>query len=253
MPELLAILDCGAQYTKNIDRKVRELGVRSEIFPINVDPLKLAPYQAIILSGGPASVYESNAPKGHPAILSLGVPVLGICFGMQWLNHELGGAVSPNAAKEYGTTPIRIDPNCPLFDGLTATQTVLMSHGDTATGLAPGFQACAWSGETVAGIWNPEKRFFGVQFHPEVDLTEHGLVMLENFLRKIVGFRGSYSLEDRIQTSIDEIRSRVGNEKILVLVSGGVDSAVSAALLLKALPPENVSAIHVDHGLMRLN
>ncbi|MGL6225405.1 MAG: glutamine-hydrolyzing GMP synthase [Thermoguttaceae bacterium] len=253
MEELVAILDCGGQYTKVIDRKVRELGVRSEIFSVQVDPKELAGFGAIILSGGPASVYDADAPRGNPGIFDLGVPILGICFGLHWINHHFGGEVKPGHLTEYGSTEIEIDPNCPLFEGLEKKQTVLMSHGDTAVRLGEGFQPCAWSEGKYAAIWNPDKKLFGVQFHPEVDLSEHGKEMLETFLRKIVGFSGNYSLEDRIATSMKEIQDRVGNEKILVLVSGGVDSAVSAALLLKALPPENIYAIHVDHGLMRLN
>lgn len=252
--EQLAILDCGGQYTKVIDRKVRELGVKSDIFPINVDVNLLKAYQAIILSGGPASVWTDSALKYDPRLFSLKLPVLGICYGMQLISDYFGGVVLPGLKTEYGETTIDIDKRCPLFTGLTdSQQLVLMSHGDSVKTLPKDFKVAAKSEQIIAAIYHETLRLYGVQFHPEVDLTVHGKTMLLNFLRDICGFKENYSLEDRIQTSIKQIQDRVGNEKILVLVSGGVDSAVSAALLLKALPAENIYAIHVDHGLMRKN
>jgi len=252
--EQLAILDCGGQYTKVIDRKIRELGVKSDIFPLKADIDALKNYQAIILSGGPESVWSDSALKYDDRIFSLNVPVLGICYGMQLINHHFGGTVSPGVKKEYGESRIETDKSCLLFEGIADnTQTVLMSHGDSVEKLAPGFKAAAKSGNVIAAIYNEDLKIYGVQFHPEVDLTENGMKMLENFLRKICGFKDTYALEDRINTAIEQIREKVGNEKVLVLVSGGVDSAVSAALLLKALDPDNVYAIHIDHGLMRKN
>ena len=252
--EQLAILDCGGQYTKVIDRKIRELGVKSDIFPLKADIDALKNYQAIILSGGPESVWSDSALKYDGRIFSLNVPVLGICYGMQLINHHFGGTVSPGVKKEYGESRIETDKSCLLFEGIADnTQTVLMSHGDSVEKLAPGFKAAAKSGNVIAAIYNEDLKIYGVQFHPEVDLTENGMKMLENFLRKICGFKDTYALEDRINTAIEQIREKVGNEKVLVLVSGGVDSAVSAALLLKALDPDNVYAIHIDHGLMRKN
>lgn len=252
--EQLAILDCGGQYTKVIDRKVRELGVKSDIFPLMADIEALKNYQAIILSGGPESVWSDSALKYDDRIFSLNVPVLGICYGMQLINHHFGGTVSPGVKKEYGESRIETDKSCLLFEGIADnTQTVLMSHGDSVEKLAPGFKAAAKSGNVIAAIYNEDLKIYGVQFHPEVDLTENGMKMLENFLRKICGFKDTYALEDRINTSIEQIKKTVGNGKVLVLVSGGVDSAVSAALLLGALDPDNVYAIHVDHGLMRKN
>ncbi len=251
--ELLAILDCGGQYTKVIDRKIRELGVKSDIFPINVEPEQLKDYQAIILSGGPNSVWAESALKYNPAILDMGLPMLGICYGMQLINQHFNGVVAPGVKTEYGEEEIYLNTECPLFDGLTDSENVLMSHGDSVAKLANGFEVSAKSGDVIAGIYNEKLKIYGVQFHPEVDLTEHGKQMLTNFLTKICGFQCDYTLDDRIQTSIEYIRKKVGNEKVLVLVSGGVDSAVTAALLLRALDPENVYAIHVDHGLMRKN
>lgn len=252
--EQLAILDCGGQYTKVIDRKIRELGVRSNIFPINVDANLLKDYQGIILSGGPESVWNESALKYDKQLFSLNVPILGICYGMQLINSYFGGMISPGVKKEYGESLIEIVKDCLLFEGLEdVQQMVLMSHGDSVKTLAKDFKVGAKSGRVVAVIYNNELKIYGVQFHPEVDLTINGKQMLQNFLRRICSYKDSYSLDDRINTSIEQIKSKVKNEKILVLVSGGVDSAVSAALLLKALNPENIYAIHVDHGLMRKN
>ena len=217
--EKLAILDCGGQYTKVIDRKVRELGVYSDIFPMGVSADKLRGYDAMILSGGPSSVWESGAPAYDPAIFELGIPTLGICYGMQLINEHFGGIVLPEVKTEYGPTEIDIIAPCPLTDGMDKKQTVLMSHGDAVKKHADGFVTFAVTGDVVAGIYNAEKN----------------------------------ALEDRIETSVRMIREKVGNEKVIVLVSGGVDSAVTAALLVRALPPENVYAIHIDHGMMRKN
>lgn len=172
--EKLAILDCGGQYTKVIDRKVRELGVYSDIFPMGVSAEKLQAYNAIILSGGPASVWSCGAPQYDKAIFSLGIPMLGICYGMQLINEHFGGEVLPEVKTEYGPVDIDIIAPCPLTDGLASKQTVLMSHGDAVKRLADGFEAFAVTGDVVAGIYNAEKRIIGVQFHPEVDLSEHG-------------------------------------------------------------------------------
>lgn len=251
--EKLAILDCGGQYTKVIDRKVRELGVYSDILPLGVGAGKLKEYQAIILSGGPASVWGDSAPSYDPGIFELGVPMLGICYGMQLICEHFGGKVEPGVTPEYGPVDIDIDTGCPIFAGLGKKETVLMSHGDAVIKVPEGFETVAVTGSTVAGLYHPGKRILGVQFHPEVDLTQNGRQMLENFLRKVCSLVEVYALEDRIQNSINMIRSRVGNGKVMVLVSGGVDSAVTAALLLKALPAEHVYGIHVDHGLMRKN
>lgn len=251
--EKVAILDCGGQYTKVIDRKVREMSVKSDIFPINVSADELRGYQGIILSGGPGSVWADQSLEYDPRLFDLNLPVLGICYGMQLINKHFGGVVMPGIKTEYGETVIEVDTDCPLFEGLETRQQVLMSHGDSVKEPASGFLVGAWSGEVNASIYNPELKIYGVQFHPEVDLTANGKLMLNNFLHKICGLEGNYHLEDRIQTAVEKIKEKVKDEKILVLVSGGVDSAVSAALLVKALNPENVYAIHIDHGFMRKN
>ena len=251
--EKVAILDCGGQYTKVIDRKVREMSVKSDIFPISVSAVELQGYQGIVLSGGPGSVWAEHSLEFDPGIFDLKVPVLGICYGMQLINKHFGGVVLPGLKTEYGEIEIEVDTDCPLFEGLETRQEVLMSHGDSVKEPAPGFLVGARSEEIFAAIYHPDLKIYGVQFHPEVDLTVNGRRILENFLRKICGLQGNYLLDDRIQTAIEKIREKVKDEKILVLVSGGVDSAVSAALLVKALNPENVYAIHIDHGFMRKN
>ncbi len=254
--EKLAILDCGGQYTKVIDRKVRELGVKSDIFPINVNPEQLSGYQGIILSGGPESIYSKEAVKCDDNLFKLQVPILGICYGMHLINDFFGGVVSAEVKKEYGQAYITVSSDCPLFAGLSEKQLVLMSHGDSVKDLADGFVSCAESTEGtefIAGICDTTRQIYAVQFHPEVDLTENGMTMLENFLREICKFSETYSLDDRIAIAIDHIKQKVKDEKVIVLVSGGVDSAVTAALLIKSLKPENIYAIHVDHGFMRKN
>jgi GMP synthase (glutamine-hydrolysing) len=251
--EQVAILDCGGQYTKVIDRKVREMAVKSDIFPIGVAVETLREYQGIILSGGPGSVWADNPIRYDERLFDLGIPVLGICYGMHLINQHFGGEVRPGVKTEYGEMTIDVDTGCALFDGLAGRQHVLMSHGDSVTKLAPGFTVAAKSGEVYVVIADADRKIYGVQFHPEVDLTINGKTMLANFLFKVCGLSGNYALEDRIQTALDKIREKVKDQKILVLVSGGVDSAVSAALLVKALNPDNVYAIHIDHGLMRKN
>ena len=254
MQEKLAILDCGGQYTKVIDRKIREAGVYTDIFPMGVKARELKGYGAIIFSGGPSSVWDSGAPEYDKAIFELGIPMLGICYGMQMIVNHFGGTVAPEFKTEYGQTEIDVDSECPLFDGLESKQKVLMSHGDAVKVMPDSFKLVASSGNVCAGVWSDKLKIAGVQFHPEVDPTEHGVEMLVNFVRKICGFVEVYALEDRITTSINMIRRRVGeNGKVVVLVSGGVDSAVTAALLVKAIRPEQVFAIHIDHGLMRKN
>lgn len=251
--EKLAILDCGGQYTKVIDRRVRELGVKSDIFPINVQAEKLADYKAVILSGGPNNIGEEQRLGFDKKIFDLGKPVLGICYGMQLMSDYFGGTVASNIVKEYGQNEVKIDVTAKIFDGLEENQKVLMSHGDTVKDAPNGFKIIAKSGEAIAGIGNEEKKLYGFQFHPEVDLTENGMQMFENFIRKVAEYKEVYALDDRIETSIKMIQEKVGDNKIIVLVSGGVDSAVTAALLVKALNPDNIYAIHVDSGFMRKN
>lgn len=251
--EKLAILDCGGQYTKVIDRRVRELGVKSDIFPINVKSEELKDYKAVILSGGPNNIGEAQRLNFDQKIFELGIPVLGICYGMQLMSDHFGGVVASDVKKEYGQCEAIVDTKSPIFDGLSEKQQVLMSHGDTVKVKPQGFEVIAKSGEAIAAIGDPQRKMYGFQFHPEVDLTEEGMKMLDNFIRKVADYKEVYALEDRIESSIKMIQEKVGNNKIIVLVSGGVDSAVTAALLVKALPAENIYAIHIDSGFMRKN
>ncbi len=254
MVEKVAILSAGAQYTKVIDRRVRELNVKSEILPLSTPASKLREYKAIVISGGPASVYEENAPEYDSGIFHLGIPVLGICYGMQMMTREFRGRVVPKQVKEYGETLIEIVKNSELFSDLERSQEVLMNHGDSVDKLAEGFETIAYSQDRiVAAIQNREKRLYGVQFHPEVDLTVNGKQILANFLFKVAKLTGDYTIEDRLGKSITYIRENVGKNPVLVLVSGGVDSTVTARLLVEALGPSQVYAIHVDNGFMRLN
>jgi len=253
MGEKVAILDCGAQYTKVIDRRVREMEVETDIVPLDTPAGDLKNYGALILSGGPQSVYAPDAPAYDPAIFDLPLPMLGICYGMQLLTHHFGGHVLGKPGKEYGETVITVDPGCPLFAGLEPRQEVLMSHGDSVDVPAPGFRAAATSDEIIAAVADEKRRLYGVQFHPEVDLTVHGREMLRNFLFDIAGLAGGFRLADRVEAAIGRIKETVGGHDVFVLVSGGVDSAVTAALLVRALGPERVFGLHVDHGLMRLD
>ncbi|WKX97111.1 hypothetical protein Q1695_013065 [Nippostrongylus brasiliensis] len=255
--ERVAILDFGAQYGKVIDRRVREANVLSEMFPLKTKAkhiLDRGNFKAIIISGGPNSVYAEGAAQPDPAIFTCGLPVLGICYGFQLLNKALGGDVSKSElVREDGQCRIWLDTSNELFHGLNENEEVLLTHGDSVTEktVAPNVQIIAKSGGHVAGISCPEKRLYGVQFHPEVDLTTNGRKMFDNFLFRISGCCSSYTMSNREQMCIDEIQKVVGDKKVLVLVSGGVDSSVCAALLSRALGPNRITAIHIDNGFMR--
>jgi len=253
MGEKLAILDAGAQYGKPIDRRIRELNVETELLPMDTHASELRKYKAIVISGGPESVYDENAPRFDPSIFELGIPVLGICYGMQLMNYNSGGLIERKDVREDGQERISIDTDSELFYDLNKREAALLTHGDSIDTIAEGFKQIADSNGLIAAIENPDKRLYGVQFHPEVDLTENGMKVFHNFLYRIAGFSGDYTMEDREEHAINYIRDTVGDKKALVLVSGGVDSSVCAALLNKALGSENVYAVHIDNGLMRLN
>lgn len=249
----IAIVDCGGQYTKVIDRRLRELQVHTEIVPLDIPAGELERFDALVLSGGPGSVYAADALPYDPGLLTSGKPMLGICYGMQMLARHFGGTVSRGERAEYGVETITVDPDSELFFGLEPEQQVLMSHGDSVTSVPDGFAVTARSTHAVAAMEDAGRRIVGVQFHPEVDLSDNGLKMLLNFVERIAGLSRNYLLEDRIEAAVSQIREQVGSRPVFALVSGGVDSAVTAALLLRALPPEQVHALHVDTGFMRLD
>lgn len=254
--ESIVILDCGAQYGKVIDRRVREMNVFSDIMPLDSPTEKLKGYKAIIISGGPQSVYGTEAPKYNPELFTLGVPILGICYGMQLLVHVHGGKVEKKDQREDGQFLVDMKRECALFDDCDPTHEVLLTHGDSVEEPLPvGFStiATAVPSGIISAVGNDDKKMYGVQFHPEVDLTTDGKAMLSNFLFKIAKLKPTYTMKNRKQQAIDEIREKVGDLSVLCLVSGGVDSSVCAALLKAALPADKIHAIHIDLGFMRLN
>ena len=255
-PHRALILDFGSQVTQLIARRLREAGVYSEIWPYSADPARIAAWRpgAIILSGGPASVHEPGAPLAPPEVFELGIPVLGICYGEQLLCHQLGGAVEPHAHREFGRALVDVTDDCALFAGVWprgAREQVWMSHGDRVTSLPPGFRAVASSpGAPFAAIADDTRRFYGLQFHPEVVHTPHGAALLGNFLRHVAGLPGTWTMANFRTAEIARIRAQVGSGRVICGLSGGVDSAV-AAVLIHAAIGDQLSCIFVDHGLLR--
>ncbi|MDA8050853.1 MAG: glutamine-hydrolyzing GMP synthase [Rhodospirillales bacterium] len=254
--ERVLILDFGSQFTQLIARRVRESGVYCEIWPFNADPGRLASFapRAVILSGGPASLTEGTAPRVPGAIFTAGVPVLGICYGEQAMCAALGGAVESGHAREYGRAVFELTAPSPLFAGVWepgARADVWMSHGDRVTRLPPGFRAVGVSENApFAAIADEARRFYGLMFHPEVVHTANGAALLRNFTHAIAGCTGSWSMAGFAETAITRIRAMAGEGRVVCGLSGGVDSAVTALLVHRAIG-ERLTCIFVDHGLLR--
>jgi len=251
--EWIAILDFGSQVTQLIARRIREQKVYSEIvrFDISAEELRRRAPSGIILSGGPATVLDDDAPKCDPALFGLGIPVLGICYGMQLMALQLGGSVKRGERREYGKAMMGIKGPCALFDGLPRDLQTWMSHGDKVDTPPPGFEVAASSESCrVAAMVDRGRRIFGVQFHPEVVHTPQGGDMLWNFAFKVCGCRGSWEMARFIEEHVDAIRARVSTDHVLCALSGGVDSSVVAALLHRAIGAQ-LHCVFVDNGLLR--
>ena len=259
----IAILDFGSQYTQLIARRVRELNVYCEMLRCDISAAELRQRGAkgIILSGGPASVYENGAPTCDPEIFNLGLPILGICYGMQLMAHRLGGKVESGTTREFGYAEVRAHGHTKLLNGLQDHATpeghgllrVWMSHGDKVTALPAGFSLMASTGACpIAGMADETKKFYGLQFHPEVTHTKQGAEILRRFVIGIGGIKADWLMGDYVAEAVAKIRAQVGTEHVLLGLSGGVDSSVAAALLHKAIGKQLV-CVFVDHGLLRLN
>jgi GMP synthase (glutamine-hydrolysing) len=252
--EVVVILDFGSQYTQLIARRIRQCHVYCEIHPYNLplETIRRLNPRGIILSGGPASVYEPEAPAASAELFQMGVPMLGICYGMQLMTHQLGGRVAPAAEREYGNAELSIDEGCPFFGGLPADKIpVWMSHGDRIQQLPPGFKSVARTDNSpIAAMQDATARLYGIQFHPEVTHTPQGLQMLQNFLYRICGCSPSWTMQAFVEPAVAAIRDRVGEERVLCALSGGVDSSVTALLVRRAIG-ERLTCIFVDNGLLR--
>jgi GMP synthase (glutamine-hydrolysing) len=252
--ETIAVLDFGSQYSQLIARRIRECNVYSRIAPYNItaEELKKENLDGIILSGGPASVYSKDAPVCDPEIYNLGIPVLGICYGLQITMKTMGCDVARSDAREYGKAELELTEKCKLFEGLDDSLTVWMSHGDKVLSIPEGFVPVAKTDNTeYAAVQNVEKQIYGIQFHPEVVHTPKGKEIIKNFCHEICGCTGNWTMQSFIDQSISEIRNTVGSDKVILGLSGGVDSSVAAALIHKAIGGQLVS-IFVD-TLMRKN
>ena len=256
--ELVLVLDFGGQYNQLIARRVRECGVYCEVKPYTTPlaELKALDPIGIIFTGGPNSVYLDTSPHVDPDIFTWGVPILGICYGCQLMAHSLGGLVTPaqeDTAREYGKTATQYDTSFPLFQGLPTEGISWMSHGDYMAKVPEGFALAAHTDMCpTAAIADPARGFYGVQFHPEVNHTEHGTQMIRNFLYQVCHAKGDWTMEDYCRTAIAAIREKVGDGKVLLALSGGVDSSVAAALLAEAVGKQ-LTCVFVDHGLLRLH
>jgi len=248
----IVILDFGSQYTQLIARRIREQNVYSVVLPCTAsfDAIQQANPAGIILSGGPSSVYDADAPPADPRILQMGVPILGICYGLQFITHHLGGKVRSAARREYGHAEVEIVRPTTLFEGLPLGLHVWMSHGDEALELAPGFSLTAKTAQAVAGIADETRRIWAVQFHPEVHHTKLGTELLRNFLFRICEVSPDWTPEHFIQITVDRIRNQVGEGHAICALSGGVDSSVAAVLVHRAIS-DQLTCVFVDNGVLR--
>ena len=251
--QLVAVMDFGGQYSHLIVRRCRNLEVYAELIPHTTSPEAIEDMNpsAIILSGGPSSVYADNAPVCNPEIFNLGIPVLGICYGAQLIAHALGGDVKHTEMREYGKTELLVDDGSDLFEGIREKTIVWMSHGDLIGSLPAEFDIIAHTAGSPVAAFRKE-RIYGIQFHPEVVHTTEGEKMLKNFLFSICGCDPDWSSESFINSAIDEIKATVGNRRVILGLSGGIDSATVAVLLHRAIGDE-LTCIYVDNGLMRKN
>ena len=253
MRELVAVLDFGSQYAQLISRRIRECGVYCEILPHDISHVELSALspKAVVLSGGPASVLDKDHPEIDAEIFNLGIPVLGICYGLQLLSVILGGKLERGIAREYGPATIEVIKSGGLFDGLDSSLDVWMSHGDHVAIPPKGYSILAnTSSCVVAAMGDESRKIYGVQFHPEVVHTPKGIELLRNFLFKIARCSGGWTMKGFIEESIKSIRAQVGDARVICGMSGGVDSAVVAALIDKAIGKQ-MTAIFVDNGVLR--
>ena len=254
--EKIIVLDFGSQYSQLIARRIRECHVYSQIVPFGTTAAEIRKEEpkGIILSGGPASVYAENAPKCDPAIFDLGVPVLGICYGLQLTLHTFGGVIARSAAREYGKAEVRIKKATPLFAGLPERIEVWMSHGDKVTELPPGGAEILGESENTSfcALKLKDREIYGLQFHPEVAHTPRGKEILNNFCTRICGCRGEWRMSSFVGSAVKEIREKVGKAKVILGLSGGVDSSVAAALIHRGIG-DQLHCIFVDNGLLRKN
>ncbi len=251
--EKILILDFGSQYTQLIARRLRELGVYCEIHPCTMPGAAMRAWRprGVVLSGGPASVLAEGSPRVDAAVWDLGVPVLGICYGLQLIAHELGGKVDRAAHREYGPATIDAKGDCALFQGLPPRLDVWMSHGDRVEALPPGFEPVASTASApFAAVQDRARRMFGVQFHPEVAHTPRGADLLRNFAIGVCGLSGSWSMRAYVDVAVEQIRAQVGSGHAICALSGGVDSAVAAVLVHRAIG-DRLRCIFVDNGVLR--
>ncbi|MBL0715745.1 MAG: glutamine-hydrolyzing GMP synthase [Desulfosarcina sp.] len=250
---MILIIDFGSQFNQLIARRVRECKVycRIEAPTVSIDAVRSLAPEGIILSGGPASIYEASSPKIDPGILDLGIPILGICYGLQFMVQALGGKVNRSNKREYGFAEFRIKKPDPLFSSIPEHTTCWMSHGDSISKLPPGFTiAGSTENPRIAAVYHRYKKLFGLQFHPEVEHTPQGQKMLHNFLFKVCGCKRSWTMQSFADQAIENIRARVQDRRVILGLSGGVDSSVTAVLLHKAIG-RNLTCIFVDNGLLR--